>query len=81
MVVSLYSSVLEQGEDIDGLDPVHPPQLFQLHNHDTFQDLGLELLQQLTGSKQRPCNKKRSEEPEMGQYCEGNWKIILLKKS
>lgn len=67
MVASLYSSVLEQGEDVDRLDPVHPPQLFQLHNHHTFQDLGLELLQQLTGSKQRPCNKHRSEEAETGQ--------------
>lgn len=66
MVVSL-SSVLKQGEDIDRLDPVHPPQLFQLHNHDTFQDLGPELLQQLTGSKQRPCNKHRSEEPKIRQ--------------
>lgn len=65
MVVSL--SVLEQGEDIEGLDLVHPPQLFQLHDHHTFQDLGLELLQQLTGSNQRPCNTNCSEEPGIRQ--------------
>lgn len=71
MVVSVYWSVLEEGEDVDRLDPVPPPQLFQLHNHHTFQDLGLELPQQLTGSKQRPCNKHRSEDPQTGQ----NWDV------
>lgn len=49
-------SVLEQREDAEGLDPVHASQLFKLHNHHTLQNLGLHLLQQLTGSKQRPCD-------------------------
>lgn len=51
-------SVLDQREDAEGLDPVDAPQLLQLYDHHTLQNLGLQLLQQLTGSKQRPCDTR-----------------------
>lgn len=49
-------SVLDQREDAEGLDPVDTPQRRQLYDHHTLQNLGLQLLQQLAGSKQRPCD-------------------------
>lgn len=52
----LASSELKQGEDAVWLEPVGAPQLFELDDDHTLQDLSLQLLQQLAGSVQSPCN-------------------------
>lgn len=52
----LAPSELEQGEDAVRLEPVGAPQLFELDDDHTLQDLGPQLLQQLTGSVESPCN-------------------------
>lgn len=52
------SSELEQGEDGVWLELVGAPQLFELDDDHALQDLGLQLLQQLAGGVQSPCNTR-----------------------
>lgn len=40
------------------LEPVGAPQLFELDDDHALQDLGLQLLQQLAGGVQSPCNTR-----------------------
>lgn len=57
-LVLVACSVLDQREDGHGPDPLRASQLLQLYDHHALQDPGLQLLQQLAGSEQRPCDTR-----------------------
>lgn len=49
-------SVLNQREDPVWSEPVGASQLFELHDDHALQNVSLQLLQQLAGGMERPCN-------------------------